>query len=308
MDLSHLVNDDAKCRAMMTSAERIRVIQSDHWFQYKRADETLKAMERLFKHAIVSRPPNIFLIGESMAGKSSLLRRFSEHMHPRRRFPEEPADYVPVLSVSMPAECPRPAEFLQSLLIAINSRFSSKEKPDILMSRLQVLLAKLETRVIVIDEFHHILQGSAPKALALRDQIKLLGSATRIPIIAAGLDTARNVFSNDPQMHNRFKPIELERFDLGNGEDVIEVSKIVKKWLQECPLRKASGTKEAYEAIVEGIFKSTGGLIGYIVQFLQMASEFAINSQEECINGRTLERMGWKIPSDAFPKYKGRSH
>ena len=308
MDLNHLSSEVAKKAAMLSDDERLLIIRNDHWFSYERADYILNEMARLYHHPVVSRPPNILLVGESQSGKSSLISRFASGRNGSQSVIGQVLDHVPVLSISMPAECPKPKDFLHLLMIKSGTPFGDREKPGVLLERLIKVLQAIGTRVIMIDEFHHILNGSARESILLRDQIKLVSSGTRIPIVVAGLDTARNVFASDPQLQNRFKRIEIPRFLSSSSEDVVEVGKIVKKWFSECPLREASNSQESFSAVIHGIFRGTGGLIGHIIGYLKTASEYAITSGVEKINETVLQKMGWLTPEDAFPRYQDRSY
>lgn len=298
MAYEHLATKKARDEADLSIALRRAIIQKERWFSYPRADEILKRMEWLYEHTRVGRMPNLLIVGESMAGKSSLVKRFAKHLHPTIRDSQSQADSVPVMYLQMESICPSPVEFLQSLLLTINLPFSAAAKPAKLTQQLSLVLPKLGTRAIVIDEVQQLMRGSVKAQRALRDQIKLIGNELQLPIICAGIEEARSAFGSDPQLFNRFEIMELTRWRVNDQEDLRYLMGIINKWQNECPLRKPSDMLTP--TAMEILFQKTGGLLGEIIRFLKTASEYALDSGDECITKKTFQKMRWEIPRDSM--------
>lgn len=298
MAYEHLTTQKARDEAELSIPHRRAIIQKERWFSYPRAEEILKKMEWLYEHTRVGRMPNLLIVGESMAGKSSLVKRFSDHLHPTIRDSQAQADSVPVLYLQMASICPTPVEFLQSLLLRINLPFSAAAKADKLTQQLSIVFPKLGTRAIVIDEVQQLMRGSVKAQRALRDQIKLIGNELQLPIICTGIDEARSAFGSDPQLFNRFEIMELMRWRVSDEEDLKYLMGIINKWQNECPLRKPSDMLTP--TAMEFLFQKTGGLLGEIIRFLKTASEYALDSGDECINEKTFQKMRWEIPRDSM--------
>lgn len=300
VDLSHLVSEKSRAQAMLPVADRLLLIQKSHWFPYQRGDKVLAHLEWLYNHARNDRMPNYLIIGESMSGKSRILKRFAHEIHAAVVDPSKEADFRPVVMLEAPAT-PSARGFLQEVLIAAKAPFSSTAGPPQLMDQIDRVFSVIGVRVLIIDEIQHMLRGSSGKQREMRDQVKLLGNRLRLPVVAAGIPEARGAFSSDPQLNNRFHPVQLPRWRVTDRKgEVQEMMLILQAWQGACPLRKPS---PGLPDLVDHLFDNTGGLLGHMINYLKMASEYALTSGEECITEKTFKKMGWIIPKEAKADY-----
>ncbi|AYR23368.1 TniB family NTP-binding protein [Herbaspirillum rubrisubalbicans] len=288
MDISHLTTDKARQDALLSVPERRRIILADKWFNYDGARELMAHMEWLYEHPTVDRPPNMLLTGDSNSGKSALLKRLMSK-YPSRYDPNDSADYVPILRIDMPTSCPPVKLFLAEFISALRLPLLSNATAVTMKAQMDRVLPKLGTKIIIIDEFQTILNGSPKAAINIRDELTLLSNRYRLPIILTGMDSARTVMRGDPQLDNRFEKFQIKRIT-----DQKTAGAIVKKWLGECPLQKRSTID--FWLLTDHVIRNSGGLIGHMMAFLQRASEFAIDSGEESFTENTLRKMRWSMP------------
>lgn len=300
-DLSHLSAEESKKQALLPLEERRLIIQRTRWYTYPRADAIIAHMDWLFAHARTDRMPNMHVIAESMSGKSRILKRFYEELHPSTFDPTADTDVRPVVYVELQSK-PTPKDILEEILVALHAPFGAQASPAKLMASIAHLFDVLSVRMLILDEIQHIMRGSPAKQREVRDQIKVLGNRLKVPIVAAGILESSGAFSSDAQLSTRFKPMHLPRWDIENSEDVEQLGAILLEWEAKCPLRKPSCLSTSEEAFIS-IFESTGGLLGHIVDYLKKASEFALDSGTECITPKLLKNLPWEVPKEAKKGY-----
>ena len=108
---------------------------------------------------------------------------------------------------------------------------------------------------------------------------------------AAGTQDAFNAIQTDPQLANRFEPILLRRWAM--GEDYL---RLLASFEVALPLEQRSGLVEP--ALALKILSLSEGTIGEISALLCRAALEAIERGTEQITGASLERCGYVAPSE----------
>lgn len=278
---SELADADAK--------ERMRAIKAGIAVIYDRAKEVLARMEDLLDHPPIDRMPNMLIVADSNNGKTWLLRHFLEK-HPPDPNPSGDAAIVPVVMVNAPPT-PDIGELCASILTEVNAPYRESANDFDRMNAVKRVLQGISTRMLIIDEIHDMLTGSAKKQRELRNAIKGLGNYLKISIVAAGIDEAYTVFSTDPQLSNRFypEPLPLWKLDANLGRLLASIER-------KLPLRRPSNLK-APEMLQQISFMSEG-TIGGIYEVLKMAASKAIANGSECISLELLYGLSWTKPSE----------
>jgi len=108
----------------------------------------------------------------------------------------------------------------------------------------------------------------------------------QIPIVAAGTQDAFNAIQADPQLANRFEPVVLRRWTM--GEDCL---RLLASFEIALPLEHRSGLIEP--ALALRILSLSEGTIGEISALLCRAPLDAIERGTEQITSALLERCGY---------------
>ena len=130
--------------------------------------------------------------------------------------------------------------------------------------RLHVLLKTCETKLILMDEFQHLLQRGAEKS---RDQVcdwvKNLMNATGIPVVILGTNDCEEIVSAHPQLSRRYtyraklRPFE---YSLDPSSDYIRVLKSFQKAFSKIGEIGLS-VEMSDERMALSIYVATGGLM-----------------------------------------------
>lgn len=287
-EVSHL-HESARELLGQSEEARLRAIDSERWIGYPLVQQVLGKMERLLTYPPRHRMPNLLIVGETNNGKTMLLRRFC-NAHPSDDNPEGDAIRVPVLYVEAPP-VPDEGRFYASILDSLYAPY----KPHDSTGRKETLALKqmrnVGTRILIVDEIHHILAGSLNKQRAFLNVIKRVGNILQIPIIGAGTIDAFRAIQTDPQLSNRFEPILLPLW-----QDDIEFKRLLVSFESLLPLQHPS--KLHGNNIATRLHAMCCGNIGELSQLLSKAAIYAIKSGSEKIDAETLDAIGWVSPTD----------
>ena len=153
------------------------------------------------------------------------------------------------------------------------------------------ILKKVDLKVLVIDELHHILAGNLTKQRQLLNTIKFLGNELQIPIVGVGTKEAFNALQSDPQLSNRFEPSALARWKYDT-----EYLKLLASFERMLPLKKPSNLIEENKAMK--ILAMSEGTIGEIATLLTRAAVEAVRTNTEAIALDIFDKIGWVLPSE----------
>jgi Bacterial TniB protein len=276
---------------------RIQALKQPLWIGYARAVAIRQQMEELFNHPKMHRMPNIAVIGESNNGKSMLLNNFA-----RRHDPTLAPGYSvnsdqierPIFIFQAPPE-PDEGRLYNRMLTELYAAGSDREPAESKLRRVSVLLKALKTRMVLIDEFGFFQAGTPMKQRKLLNALKFLGNELQIPIVVAAVPETLNLLQSDPQIANRFEPVFLPKWRM--GEDYQKLLVTMEKTLG---LRAPSNLAAEFSA--QRLLDETNGIIGYMSELLQKLATDAIRTGVESITPNALKeanlkRLGWVHPN-----------
>lgn len=164
---------------------------------------------KIFKsieQTLISKKPNcMVLVGKPGVGKTSVCMKVVERyggpsvvQEPNGVFTVVPAFYCPVpssLSIKSLAE-----EMLRGLGCT-----DLRGTKDQLTSRLMGLLISCRTKVVVIDEFHHLLSKDNIKVTdAVCEWVKQMMNRTGVAVVISGLESCARIVKTHPELARRF--------------------------------------------------------------------------------------------------------
>lgn len=281
--------DDRIAEAMLLpTPERIEVAQRDRWVGYGRAQEALQALDDLLSHPRTLRMPNMLLVGESGNGKSTVISKFQER-HPVLEKPGgDPV--APVIVMDMPSE-PSETRFWTSLLLALKIAHRDSDPVQRKENQAVSVLTYVQARMLVIDEVHNVLFGSARQQRHFLAVLKNLSNRLKLPIVAVGTRDAILALHTDTQLSSRFEPLGLPRWKLNQ-----EFLRLLASFERLLPLADPSNL--ASREIAIKLHGMGGGTIGGVSKVLKKAATSAIRSGRECIDLEVLDGLKWVKLSD----------
>jgi len=272
-----------------SDSERIMSIRKSKWIGYSQASSIISRFDELLNYPVNHRMPNILLVGDSNNGKTALLNKF---LKVNQSFVEEETNrlVVPVLLIQAPPE-PDERRFYNTILESLFAPYNSSEKIEMKQQRVIHLLKKIELRLLIIDEIHHVLAGNLSKQRSFLNVLKFLSNELRISMVCSGTKEAFNAIQTDPQLANRFEPKVLKKWR--NDEEYLRLLASFERLL---PLKEESMLIEP--SISTKILAMSEGLIGEISRILELSSILAIESGVEKINKNILNNIDFIPPSD----------
>lgn len=288
INIPHL-NESARTALQLTDAERIDRIRSARWIGYTRAKEIIDKLDDLLTYPKKHRMPNLLLVGDTNNGKTMIINRFHQK-HPAYNNQDGDGITLPVLVIQVPP-VPDEARFYNSILEKLFAPYRSSDRVDKKQFQAIRILSRLGTRMLILDEIHHIIAGSQNRQRHFLNTIKYLGNELQIPIVGVGTKDAYNAIQTDPQLANRFEPATLTRWQMGT-----DYLKLLASFERMLPLRKPSNLVETSLALK--LLSMSEGVIGELSSALTKAAVKAVKNGSECINTKLLDSIDWIQPSD----------
>ena len=119
----------------------------------------------------------LLLYGDSGMGKTMVVDKFLRE-HPTTFDPASGVARIPVVSIQMPP-APDEKRLYTQLMSAIGAPSLTNERLHVLEERALRLLRRLEPKVILIDEVHHLLSGSAREQRRSLNLLKFIANELR---------------------------------------------------------------------------------------------------------------------------------
>jgi hypothetical protein len=276
--------------------ERIKALQADIWIPYPKADEIRLQLEELIEYPKMHRMPNLAIIAETNNGKTKLLNNFVDEHNPIPD-PNQDRTPMPVIMIQTP---PRPDEgrLYTELLRKLNIESPATVRSESQLNRLRLLLPKLGTRMIILDEFSNALAGAYAAQRRFLNGIKYLGNELQIPIVVSGVPDALAAIRLDPQLANRFQPAFLPRW---SGSPAL-YARLLLSFESQLGLLKPCDFRN--KKLVKRMLDLTGdGIIGETAALLRKLAKGAILDKKELIDldslsEENLRQIRWVRPQD----------
>lgn len=274
----------------LTDDERIAYIRTPRWIGYEHANSILEQLQELLRWPKVSRMPNYIVLGDTNNGKSMLLEHFTA-INPPVSLDEDMVELeVPVIYTQAPTK-PNESALYSAILNGIGVVHNPRANSLALQSQVIKVLTRLKTKVLIVDELHNLIVGATKSTQQCMVVLKWLSNELKIPIIAAGINSALTAVRHDEQLANRFKVLRLDRWKMDKS-----FARLLKSYETILPLRKSSSiaTPESAQLLLQ----YSDGLIGEVSKILEQASVEAIKSGKEFIDIKLLKTMNWESPAE----------
>lgn len=289
---SHLALEVAKVAGQDNEA-RIAYIRRDRFVLHRRAEDVLNDLEMLYRMEDAVRPQGRLIVGNPLMGKSTIFDEFLRN-HRASDNPEGDAAVVPVLLVQYPESASE--GIYPEILAKLNARLPVNAQPRVQRKAVVELLKSVGLRVLLIDELHNVLEGSANAQRKGFNSIKYLMNELRRPVVCAGTVVVFNAIHSDTQISSRLKRLPLAPF-----RDDADFQELLAGFELLLPLRKAS---ELYDEMLSTqIFQVTLGVVGEVVDLLNNAAIYAIENELECITEDVIKAVtGQRLTDEEIVK------
>ena len=287
-----------KFRHLVTASnqERIEFLDEPRWVGYAVANKIIDNLVSLMHKPKRPRMLNLLVVGDSNNGKTTLIRHFYNlHGTP---FVDSNADgNCPIILAEAP-----PSANEKELYISLLERFYIPYRAPDSVAKLRYqtihLFREFKVKMLIIDEFHSLLVGTARQQRQVMNAIKMLCNELQIPIVGVGTRDAIRVLHTDPQHASRFDVAELPTWKLDK-----EFQKLLFQFQGILPLKKCSNLQSP--ELATRIHTISGGNLGNVHRLLTACAVEAINTGTEQITLDIIEHNAWVQPTQGFRKIIG---
>lgn len=286
-EFAHL-HADFRAVLQLPARDRIRFMGEPRWIGYKSAHHILDSLECLLDAPKRPRMPNLLIIGDSNNGKTTIVRHF-EKAHGQGYVDDNSEPVRPIILAEAP-----PSADEKDLYIAILDQmwmpYRTTDSKATLRAQVTHALRELKVRMLIIDELHSMLTGSAMKQREVMNALKRLCNTLVIPIVGVGTSDAVQILHLDAQHASRFDVLKLDVWKLN-----ADFQRLLKAFEAVLPLKRPSDLhKPELASLLHSI---SGGNTGDLHQLLIECAKEAINSGKECIDRPLIESKSWKRPT-----------
>ncbi|PYE31502.1 hypothetical protein DFP83_1092 [Idiomarina fontislapidosi] len=285
-ELKHI---DKKYRqvALLPDEERIAFIQQKRWIGYPVALNAIQELKALMEQPTQQRMRSALLIGDSNNGKSSIIEKFCE-AHGQPVVNEDEILNKPVLVTEVSA--PKVKDIYISILEEFWAPFKTTQTESQLRAQSFELMRVCGVKMLILDEFHTLLAGTAQKRTNALAELKMISNKLKIPIVGVGTKDALSVIRNDPQLQSRFWVMELPLWKPNT-----DFARLLSSFEKALPLKHKSNL--ASKEIGERIHTISGGNLGNVHELLKICAIEAIHNGRDKIDLDIVESFSWFTPT-----------
>ena len=281
------INPEFRNVLEQSDIKRMMFAEDSRWIEYPKAETILRRLDWLMQIPKRTRMPCMLLIGEPNNGKTTLVEKFYERNG--KGYINDKGDPVkPVILAESP-----PLADERSLHLSLLDHFHAPHRPTALVSILRReairWFEKCNVKMLIIDEFHSLLNGRGRSLFEVMSVIRTFCNTLRIPIVGVGTRDAVQVLHNDEQHVSRFKIIEeLPLWNMGP-----EFLELLDMFEQILPLKKQSNLQRP--ELAPSLFAYSGGNLGNLRDLLVECTKEAITRGTEQIDKALLDSTAKKI-------------
>jgi hypothetical protein len=253
------------------------------------------------------------LRGLSRVGKTALTTKL------RTMYPDFSKGDDPVRSIiysEVPGN-PSIKGVLDSILKEMGASSLSRDGAPQKILRIKHFVRELGVRLIILDEFQHLLRVRGSSRDGLYDTIKTILNVCKCPILAVGTDSSLDVIEEDSQLAGRciyrreirpFLPPEGSRDEAETGRLVPaptfrDFQGVIRQCVRTYEFPEPSDL-EATETATR-LYGASNGLFGKLVDIIDKAALLAKSANEKRITKGILDRAILTIEGDRRQKNKG---
>ncbi len=285
-EFNHL-NPDARDLLHLFAAERAGRMLIERFIAHERLVPILNHVEFLVRMPPQTRANGLVVSGKPGSGKTMLALAI------KRRYPPIPAEdgkaaSRPVLTINMTNA--REAKVLYNRILAgfgvpEPGRYSGADRERMVLK----LCSTANLKLLVVDEIQDILTTTARQQRIALDTIKFLMNELSLPILTLGTSQAPSAMQVDEHLNARFQHRELPVWK--RDEYLTTFLDTLEKAL---PLRNPSCLSSP--TLSTELIRLSSGILQTIVQLVTHAAAHAVETGEEQITAKLLQRAVFEPP------------
>lgn len=293
MQYDHL-NEETNLVMNLSKKDRINYMHAPLWIEYPKTKEIISFLEQLMDRPKKPRMPGLLLIGESNIGKTSIVTEF-EKKHSSYTVEDENEMSIvvrPVLLALAPSKADEKGLFI-SILETFWTPFRTTDSVSKLRNQAYYLMRETNVKILILDEIHHFLGGTAAQQRDVMNALKNIGTKLMIPIVGVGIKDASHVLTKDPQLSSRYDLIKLDRWELDKN-----FRGLLRSFERRLPLKNKSNLDERHKA--SKLYLISKGNLGDLHKLLIECASYAIEHEIDEITLDIIEKFKWIRPTNSL--------
>ncbi|SEB26015.1 MULTISPECIES: TniB family NTP-binding protein [unclassified Paenibacillus] len=270
-----------------------------HHPQYNEVLEQLEDMLYMSDGSVS--PDQLFIFGPTGVGKSTVTTEFKDRYPPVEVFTSDKHyTRIPVLHVRVPPKA-SPKALASKLLNQMGDPFFNVGTEVQMTSRIHHFIRELEIKMIILDEFQHLIDSDRDSVLATAaNWVKTFSEESSIPVVLCGMPNSINIFAKEKQLDRRYATkLSLKGFEYFTAEDKVMFRAFLDKVEQELPFADKSNLSNI--RLADKLFYISMGIPFYVMKLLEFATEVASKKGEDSIHESHLEQALKKIGQVSRP-------
>ena len=288
------IHKDFQYLMLLTDAEREASLHVPFFIENAKTKGIVHYLDTLISLPKRDRMQNCLFIGEPNMGKTTIIKHFAK-LHPDILKEDGDGNTIPSKPIII-AEAP-PSATERGFYTSILDGFTHVDyRPTDTIAKIENqvfhLMTTCNVKMLIIDEFHNLLAGTAIKQNIILNIIKSMSNRLSIPIVAVGISKAETIIKRSPQMASRFETIELTQWK-GN-KDYVD---LLRSFECRLPLKKPSkfDIKSNKKAI--RLLSICDKNLGNLHKLLIECAKEAISTGEEEITLEIIEKFSSYTPT-----------
>lgn len=283
---THLLPESKKIVMYANTEERIQYMEKKIWINYPLAHKTILYLNDLLKYPKQDKMPGLLVVGEPHIGKSAVISEFAK-LHPDKTFEDDTGMMKTEKTVVVAnMEGGDDKSLYTAILEQLWTHFSPTNSTQKLRHQTISLLRELNVKMLILDEIHNLLKGTAIKQRSVMDTIKNLTNSLNIPIVLVGIIDAVTVL-NEAQHVSRFDILQLPKWS--NDKEFAGLLASFERWL---PLKKQSAL---HKGEIRGLlYEHSKGNLGHLRRILIVSAKYAILNDIEHITPWIIKNVPTK--------------
>lgn len=268
----------------LSKKERIQLLDNPYVINYPKFNEIIQLLNYIMNKPKKYKMDNYLIIGEPNTGKTTIGRKFAS-LHEDRIIEDLSGESItikPVIYSSM--ESFERKELYVSILNQFYTSFNLNSNLLKLKYQAIHLLKKCKVQILILDEIHNLLKGTATKQRIMMDEIKNLSNELMIPIVGIGIKSAALILNTDEQHVSRFEIIKLDLWELDKN-----FRGLLQSFEKRIPLKKASNLSSKEKTLL--LYNISRGNIGDLNKLLIKCATYAIENDIEEITEEIIKNF-----------------
>lgn len=231
---------------------------------------------------------NLCLTAEASSGKTTLCNYIlAKYPTKRMVYEDREFDRIPTFYVILREKTIK--SLASAMLVQLKAENPYKGTKDELTHRLEVLLKNTETNLIILDEFHNLINDRNKRDVL--DWLKSLINRLNIPVLVVGTPGVESLIEASAEMSRRFKKITVAKLPFEPSAKNSSYAQYLKRYFQTINQHFpfVSYPDEINQLMLTRLYLATNGFPGNITILVEIIGRMAIKDNRNHVELEDLK-------------------